>query len=921
MQDKAKESCMISFRLLHSHLQVLSIKGGFERACVALFDQYTLTFRELLLLNLDHLEKQLDKEEFQETESIDAFRVLMKQFQTFINFRYCFDDFDGAMIRKSVNERVMQSKEGKVNSSKALYVGLVVTESNETESERRVLSSRSGNDTHTDDADINSVNDKQPMAEVQLSAEHNILANEQQHSEQSESVYDTYLLEKVDRNTTPESTDMSHRGGEIDQNADAKKCQVSCPLPDPSFDNMTTEFSNQFLESENISLKKTVAQLQKDFSRMETHCVNMELKYQNQALKDGQHGQILNETINIELEHSVAKLLAENEMLHKENEHLKQTYKDLYDSIKKTRVQTNNLNDSLVAQVNSKTIENVNLKAQIQEKVFANVALKNELRKLKGNSVDTKFSKPSILGKPVLQPPRNQSVVRQPNAFKSERPNFLKPRFASQVDVNNVLSKPVTPHYLPKVRESVFAKPQHVIAPGSSRNSSKESYGSNDMAHNYYLEEAKKKTQDKNRNLKPRKMPSAKTHNTPNACTPKPRSNNQTSRNWPASKSCEETLKAMQKADHSRNPSSFSDFKHFVCSTCQKCVFNANHDAFITKIPEISELLRLRIQPNKTRNINKPVDPTSHTQKPGRKIVTGHSISLNKSSAVHEKINTPRSYLRWIPTVRIFNTVGLKWVQTEKTFTSSTTKVDCELPNGSNDYITNPYKCDQTLNVSAGIFCNPEKERLRVCLLKKVIYQKPRVPGIYAPFLKEKKGVRFSALYLQKKRNLLGEAKTTSTPTSPTTQAQVTYVSESVSYSKFEAKTFNIRVISFTMKMEILLEPTSNKLMVEHAEFDESNANVLERFYTSAGNPVKEILLKLNLPDHRKFKDGGEVKEFQRSFPHSDTERLSRSDEVLKLKNLKKDATLKLFKSTNQERYKHVSPKVTSYTRWQDSLR
>ncbi|GJY33984.1 hypothetical protein Tco_0418453 [Tanacetum coccineum] len=61
----------------------------------------------------------------------------------------------------------------------------------------------------------------------------------------------------------------------------------------------------------------------------------------------------------------------------------------------------------------------------------------------------------------------------------------------------------------------------------------------------------------------------------------------------------------------------------------------------------------------------------------------------------------------------------------------------------------------------------------------------------------------------------------------------------------------NIRVISFTMKMEILLEPTSNKLMVEHAEFDESDTYVLERFDTSAGNPVKEILLKLNLPDHR----------------------------------------------------------------------
>ncbi|GKA74163.1 hypothetical protein Tco_0780465 [Tanacetum coccineum] len=61
----------------------------------------------------------------------------------------------------------------------------------------------------------------------------------------------------------------------------------------------------------------------------------------------------------------------------------------------------------------------------------------------------------------------------------------------------------------------------------------------------------------------------------------------------------------------------------------------------------------------------------------------------------------------------------------------------------------------------------------------------------------------------------------------------------------------NIRVISITMKMEILLEPTSNKLMVEHAEFDESDIYVLERFDTPAGNPIKKILLKLNLSDHR----------------------------------------------------------------------
>ncbi|GKA41523.1 hypothetical protein Tco_0734183 [Tanacetum coccineum] len=82
----------------------------------------------------------------------------------------------------------------------------------------------------------------------------------------------------------------------------------------------------------------------------------------------------------------------------------------------------------------------------------------------------------------------------------------------------------------------------------------------------------------------------------------------------------------------------------------------------------------------------------------------------------------------------------------------------------------------------------------------------------------------------------------------------------------------------------------------------------LERFDTSAGNPIKEILLKLNLSDHRSILTDSKcrsikVKEFQRSFCHSDTERLSRSDKVLKLKNFKKDATLKLFKSTNQKRF------------------
>nr|GEX22051.1 hypothetical protein [Tanacetum cinerariifolium] len=217
---------------------------------------------------------------------------------------------------RRVNDITMQSKEVKVASSKTLDVGLIVTECSGTKSDKQDTSSRSRNDTHTEDVDIKPVNDKEPMAEVQLTTQHNVLANEQQHSVQFEPIYDAHLIKKVDRNTTPDSTNMCHSGGEIDQNA-----------------------------------------------------------------------------------------------------------------------------------------------------------------------------------------------------------------------------KKFTPRYFSKVRVYVLAKPHHVIAPGSSRNSSKESYGSNDMAHNYYLEETKKKTQDKNRNLKPREMPSARTHHTLNAGTQKPKSKNQTSRNWPTSKS------------------------------------------------------------------------------------------------------------------------------------------------------------------------------------------------------------------------------------------------------------------------------------------------------------------------------------------------------------------------------------------------
>ncbi|GJX39182.1 hypothetical protein Tco_0252485 [Tanacetum coccineum] len=122
----------------------------------------------------------------------------------------------------------------------------------------------------------------------------------------------------------------------------------------------------------------------------------------------------------------------------------------------------------LNGKLNKKSNENADVLAQIQKKGFAIAALKNELRKLTGNSVNTKFTKPSILGKPVGQPLKNQSVVRQPTAFKSERPKISKPRFASQVDVlfNN---RYIVQSYRGRT-QSLVAKKKDIAENRASRN-------------------------------------------------------------------------------------------------------------------------------------------------------------------------------------------------------------------------------------------------------------------------------------------------------------------------------------------------------------------------------------------------------------------------------------------------------------------
>ncbi|GJW65181.1 hypothetical protein Tco_0117065 [Tanacetum coccineum] len=181
--------------------------------------------------------------------------------------------------------------------------------------------------------------------------------------------------------------------------------------------------------------------------------------------------------------------------------------------------------------------------------------------------------------------------------FTSERPEVQDQRFDSQVDEKNDCQK-YHPHYLPKVRESAAAKPHQVNAPNYSRNSHKESYGSNDMVHAYFLEDARKMTQDKTRIPNHKDMASTRAHCTPNACTPKPRN---IYRSSPVSKCSGGMSNGEPLVDHSRNSSFFLDSKQFVCSICHKYIFNTNHDDCIIKILNKVNS-RAKVQSPKIRN-------------------------------------------------------------------------------------------------------------------------------------------------------------------------------------------------------------------------------------------------------------------------------------------------------------------------------
>ncbi|GJS87041.1 hypothetical protein Tco_0769677 [Tanacetum coccineum] len=106
-----------------------------------------------------------------------------------------------------------------------------------------------------------------PLEQVQNHDESNVLANERRHSEQPESINDTYVLEKDDSNVIPDSSNICTNDNQVDQNA------AECVDERAALANLIANLTHDTEENKTIQkqLKKANASLTQELKECKTN--------------------------------------------------------------------------------------------------------------------------------------------------------------------------------------------------------------------------------------------------------------------------------------------------------------------------------------------------------------------------------------------------------------------------------------------------------------------------------------------------------------------------------------------------------------------------------------------------------------------------------------------------------------------------
>nr|GFB35262.1 integrase, catalytic region, zinc finger, CCHC-type, peptidase aspartic, catalytic [Tanacetum cinerariifolium] len=382
------------------------------------------------------------------------------------------------------------------------------------------------------------------------------------------------------------------------------------------------------------------------------------------------------ENANVELEFQVFNYA-------KENAHLKATYKNLFDSISVSRVQTETKIDSLQNELQCNIYKNAKLRTQLFKKVS------DQKENTLDSSKNTKFAK-----QPIVE-------------------------ILPKIGETNALSKPITSNYIPKPPVSKGVNNAKVIAPDMFR-----------ISPNKVSREAKKvpNTVSTSSRTKPitTSQPSVITKKGMNSNSnglsstgldntktrrPQHRSNTKDDRVPSASKSSRIKNKEAEVEEHHRNLLLSKNNKHMssacnnskfdspdvitkvVCAMCKKCLNSVNHDVCLKNSvngkKSHGRKHKANVSKSETQQKNQPeikkpknVGPrerlaTSKPRKP-RFLLRKHkaNVSINETqkeyrpkvsksknvrpreSLATPKPRKPRYLLRWSPTGKMFDSAG-----------------------------------------------------------------------------------------------------------------------------------------------------------------------------------------------------------------------------------------------------------------------
>nr|GEU64420.1 RNA-directed DNA polymerase, eukaryota, reverse transcriptase zinc-binding domain protein [Tanacetum cinerariifolium] len=248
-----------------------------------------------------------------------------------------------------------------------------------------------------------SCTNSEPVEQVQNNDGYNVFANHLQHSEQSESISNTCLVETGDSNVTPDSPDM---------------CE----------DNIQNEQNDVESNDERAALANLIAILKLD--------VDENKKIQKQLKK-------VNTTLAQELKECKAILAETNALdelqclyLHKvkECDCLAQKLSSQTESVSKE------FHSELLKRFAKLEKHSISLEIALQKHREQNIAI-SELKKLikkgKGKSMNTKFDRPSVIRQPNAHRIPKQSVLGVNNNTNVSRPQHKSNQLKDKVLPNN----------------------------------------------------------------------------------------------------------------------------------------------------------------------------------------------------------------------------------------------------------------------------------------------------------------------------------------------------------------------------------------------------------------------------------------------------------------------------------------------------